>query len=81
MRAVGLLKEHYGDRLAAAMPEGTEIRWHSGADRANAANDRITVAHPEGGYRDLDPGDAADWAVSVCGSWVRLLAEDPRTRS
>lgn len=77
VRAVALLKERYGDRLAEAMPEGTEIRWHSGADRANAANDRITVAHPDGGYRDLDSGDAADWAVSVCGSWVRVQAEDP----
>lgn len=77
-RTVARLRERYEARLSAELPEGTGVHWHDGRDRANAANDQIRFAHPRGGYRDIDPEDAAEWAVAVCGLWVQLLLDHPQ---
>jgi len=71
------LKARYGERLAAAVPDGTQIVWHAGRDRANAVNDQWYAEHPGGGYRDLTPTDAASWATTVASTWVSLLNDDP----
>lgn len=71
------LKARYGERLAAAVPDGTRIVWHAGRDRANAVNDQWYAEHPGGGYRDLTPTDAASWATMVASAWVSLMNDDP----
>lgn len=77
IQAVALLRERYADHLDAALPTGTQVQWHTGRQRANAATDQITIAHPDGGYQELGPQEAAEWAVQVGRTWVRLLLDDP----
>jgi len=77
VRAIELLRARYGARLESLLPEGTEVRWHRGRDRANAANDQIAIVHPDGGYQDLEPAEAAEWALTVGGAWAQLLIDDP----
>lgn len=73
---IAALRDRYGTKLAQQAPAGTKIEWCVDTG-ANQRNDQWYAEHPEGGYRELEPEDAAPWARAVCSTWVRLLADDP----
>lgn len=71
------LAERYRGRLEERAPAGTTFLWGTGKDRRNRVNDAWHAEHPDGGYRDLEPADAAEWAVQLTGTWSRLIEDEP----
>ena len=71
------LHDRYADRLDIELPEGTEVRWHTGEARANARNDQLHIVHPDSGYAELSVESAATWVTAVATSWLKILTEDP----
>jgi hypothetical protein len=73
---VAALRDRYDQRLRERLPPGTTVEWCIDTG-ANQQNDQWYAQHPGGGYNDLEPADAAEWAIAVCTAWLRLLEGDP----
>lgn len=76
-QVIDLLRDQSAERLAQELPAEAEVVWHAGESRANAANDQVKIVHTGGGYNDLDPAEAAQWAIAVGTTWLRTLSEEP----
>lgn len=70
-----LLRERYGDALAARLPTGTEVKWH--ARIASDAIDFAALTLNNGGYVSGDAEHAAGWVAACCQAWLGVLQASP----
>jgi len=66
-----LLRERYGDALAARLPTGTEVKWH--ARIASDVIDFAALTLNNGGYLNGDAEHAAEWVAACCQAWLEIL--------
>jgi hypothetical protein len=76
-QAVEALRERYGEELPRALGVDAEVRWHAQEGRAGLTNDQLWIEHPDGGYNDVDVEVAAQWAIEVCSTWLRITGDVP----
>jgi hypothetical protein len=74
---VETLRERYEEPLFEALGVEADIQWHATETRAGVANDQLRIAHPGGGYDELDVEEAAAWATEICSTWLRLTEDLP----
>jgi GTP-binding protein LepA len=69
--------ERYAEELEGALTVDAELRWHAQEGRAGLTNDQLWIEHPDGGYNDVDVEVAAQWAIEVCSTWLRITGDVP----